>query len=168
MQKFAWAAETGDLTQLALLSKPSAVHGLDKDEVDKLLVIRSDVLDKELADVKHNFIGEVPQRISAFQAANKLSGRFPDSPQGKVAAKLAAALSSDPGFHKEVSAQKLFNTALAKGGNDGQQLLKLMNVVADRFPGTWYGDRAKQACDELKNGTSNSSASAQKSASTSK
>jgi hypothetical protein len=146
LKKFAWASEVGDLPQIALLSKPNAVESLASEDREQLSAIRSKVLDNQLAAVKRHFIGDVPDQIDAFHAAIKLSTTFPDAPQGKKAAKLAAALSSDPNFHKEVIAKKYFNAAIAVAmhGNDAQAKRMLQGVV-DEYPDTFFGKQAKEA-----------------------
>jgi hypothetical protein len=151
LKKIAWAAELGDLPALAQFSKSHAQELLSSGDRDQFRAICTKALDGQLKSVKRKFIGDIPEQIEAFRAANKLSIAFPDVPQAKTAAKLAAALSNDPAFRKELSAQKNFQAGVAAAtyGKESQAL-RLLHNAADDYPDTYFGERAKKLLDMSK------------------
>jgi thiol-disulfide isomerase/thioredoxin len=146
-KQYAWAIELGDYSLLTQISSPKVQRLFNKDDRDALVGMQSRFLAERLASAKENSMGDIPQKIDAFETATQLATHFRATAQAKEAVKIAAALNADPEFRKELTAKTQYNLALNKAGGDDAKLAKLLRAVSVRFTGTYYGDQAKKDSD---------------------
>jgi hypothetical protein len=103
-------------------------------------------LDAQWADIQKQAKGDLNDRFDAYEAAVSLSTRFKTSDQGKEARKLVMSLDEDETFKKEMAAKRAYDKLMASTLTPPRKASS-MKVLAKRFEGTQYGEKAKVAAE---------------------
>ncbi len=147
IKDLAWQMDLGQLSVLTKLTRLKNSHTLSKADQETLTDISSRFIDDQLTSIRELAAGDVPARIEAFERASMIATQIPTEPEGKEAGKTAAEISKDPAFSKELASKKLYVSMALKADSDQSPIQKLMRIVVDRYPDTYYGNLARERVD---------------------
>ena len=148
VKSLAWSMELGNLSLLVKISQPRNLRGLAKDDQEALEDLSKRFLDGQLASAKELLAGDLEKKMDGYDKASQLSSIFRSTAQGKEANLLVVELNGDATFKKEIAARNLYRLDVARAGGDDVKLVRSLHLIAQRFPETHFGERAKQKIAE--------------------
>jgi thiol-disulfide isomerase/thioredoxin len=141
-RKVLWNMELGFGDERALKAAQGQLDSAQQAEIDQGI---EKFLDGQIALIRKNYKGTLEERLTAYDAADRLSQMFQHTPQNKKAKQVVTFMEQDSDFKREAAAKRAYDKVLARTAGDPRRRGTMLRAVGRRFEGTHYGEMAAQA-----------------------
>jgi len=144
VQAIFWPCELGEISERELQAGRRKLSAEQQKEVDAAV---DRYLTGQIQRIRELYKGTVPERVEAYQIADRLSGMFRSTAQSTKAREVLEYLRNDSELKRELAAKKLYDSILEGAADNPTRRRILLRSVKTRFKDTHYGRLAAAALE---------------------